>query len=205
MTVFNFESGITVDTGKIPEASVNALIARGINHVFGNETASKVVSAIRSRINPEKPKEVSTDAVKVWRQANADAAAELTRSAHEGFAKALVDGTMGLRTLSGPKTDPLTRHMRQSASAEIVAILRERGAIAQGERKTPAGDTEFSIGGQTVTFGALVDRRLANPKERPRLKKDAEQHLAALARQKARVEANAKEAAQGTSLEDMGL
>lgn len=205
MTVFNLDSGVVVDTSKLPPASIEALIARGVGHVFGNETASKVVSGIRKSINPEKPSEVSTDAVKSWRQSNEEAIAEMTRKAHADFVAALESGTLGTRESSGPRVDPLTKWMRQTAAAEVVAILRKKGAIAASEKKHPAQDDVFSLGGQEITFGDLIARRLANPKEGPRLAREGKAHLDALARQKAKAEQNAAAVAEADSLEDMGL
>lgn len=205
MPTFNLESGVVLDTSKLPAASVEALIARGVGHVFGNETASKIVSAIRKSINPEKPSEVSTDAVKVWRAANADAIAEMTRKAHADFAAALEAGTLGTRESSGPRVDPMTKWMRSRAAEFIVGVLKSKGAIAASERKQPGLDDTFDLGGQKVTFGDLIARRLANPKEGPALQREAKAHFDALARQKAKVEQNAKAASEAESLEDMGL
>jgi hypothetical protein len=204
MPTFDTMTG-TIDTTTLPPKSLDALLLRGLTHVYGNEASSKVVSAIRSRINPEKPSDVSTDDIKVWREANTDAVAELTRKAHEDFTKALTDGTLGTRSSSGPKVDPLTKEIRVRATSEVVAILRNVGAIGKGEKKYPTLDEVFRLGNQEVTFGDLIARRIANPKEGPRLKKEAEAHLVALARQKARVEAEAEKAGAATSLEEMGL
>jgi hypothetical protein len=203
-------TGFTIDTDKLPPASISALLDRGLGHVFGNEASSRVVSGIRKAINPEKPSEVSTEAVKAFRETNSDAIAEMTRKAHEDFVGKLLEGKLGERapgTGSGPKVDPLTKWCRATASAEIVAILRGKGAIAAGEKKMPKLDDEFELGGASVTFGALIDRRLANPKEGPRLQREGKAHLDALAKQKARAEANAKAMAEagGESLEEMGF
>lgn len=206
MPTFETAHGV-VDTATFPPKTIEALILRGLTHVYGNEASSKVVSAIRARINPEKPSDVSTDAIKVWREANASAVAELIRAAHSAFTKALTEGTLGTRTGGGPRVDPLTREMRQRATGELFAILKNVGAIGKGEKKHPALDEVFTIAGTEITWSGLIDRRLANPKEGARIKKEAEDHLRALARQKARVEAQAEEATKsgGQSLDELGL
>jgi hypothetical protein len=194
-----------VDTKDFPEATINALLLRGMTHVYGNETASKIVASIRKNVNPEKPGDVTGAQVAEWREANEDAVAELTRKTHEDFTKALREGTLGTRAASGPRLDPVARELRQRATSEVVAILKNVGAIGKSEKKYPAQDELFTIAGQEVAFGALIDRRIANPKEGPRLKKEAEDHVKALARQKARAEAQAVESAKAGTLEDMGL
>ncbi len=203
MATFNYDN-IAVDFDSLPEASRNAVIQRGINHIFGSEADAKVGSAIKRRINPEKPSEVAGPAIKSWREANSDESTTLTETEQARLLEALQSGTLGIR-VGGSRVDPMTKYMQQLAATEVFELLKKHGAIGKGERKRPSGDTEFTILKEVVTWNGLVARRLANAKEGPRIRKEAEQHFASLARQAKKADEAASVAAQASSLEEMGL
>ena len=63
---------ITRDPATMPEASRNALLARGFSHLLGNEQASKVVARIRKALAEGKPDgyEATKADVQAFRESN---------------------------------------------------------------------------------------------------------------------------------------
>lgn len=192
---------ITIDTSTLPEASVNALIQRGINHLLGSEANSKARGRVAYAVNPEKPSEASKDAIKVWIKSNADEFASFVTSAQDTFLASLASGSLGVRASSGTvrTVDPVEREMRGLAQAQAMEILRASGAVPAAQKKMPKGDDVFIFGADQLTFAGLVGRVIASGKYGPTLRKQAE----AVVRAKQRAtEAPAEGAA---SLADMGL
>ncbi len=66
---------------------------------------------------------------------------ELTAAAHQ----ALLDGTVGARSASGPRLTPLDTLIRQKAKVEVAAKLASIGA------KFPKKDETITFGGETFT------------------------------------------------------
>lgn len=167
-------NGIEVDTSKLPEASINALLSRGLTHYLGSEQASKVTAKVAA-FEKEHGEAPAEDEKAAWKaQFIADAV------------KALQDGTIGTRT-GGPRLDPLAKAIRDIAGEEVTALIRNAG------HKVPKGKETVSVRGEEVTFGQLVDRRLANPEHAERIGKAA----------KARVAEAAKRLANVGSLDDL--
>lgn len=144
-----------IDTSTLPEASVNALLRKGLAHFMGNEQASKVTA---------------------WKNSEAgkDATEEQIASKKAEFqaagVAALADGTVGNRVV-GVTVSPIEKIMRSLAKSEIVGILKATNmAIPKGE-----GTVTFNEGSdseQKLTMEDLIERRLEGHGDR--LKKEAE-------------------------------
>lgn len=189
---YEYASNIKFDSAALPQASIEALLKRGANHVFGNEVASKVTTAKKKFAAENDGKELADDEV-----------AALTDQFRADALKRLMAGTIGTAT-RGPAVDPVEAEMEKMAWAEIQTILKANGSKAEGK-----GDErrwKFA-NGQTFSKDELIERRLSG--EAPagvdaktgvshadRLRKDAEKALKA----RAKAAAAAMEAAQGAAL-----
>lgn len=154
-----YGENINLPLADIPADSLHALAQRGLSHELGNVVASKIVGLIRKAINPEKPSEVSTDAVRVWREGNASAINAWTSTEQTEIVKAILDGTLGVRAVSarGPALDPVETVMRRLAEGQVVEILKARGL------KLPKGEEVIDFGsGVTRTRKQMIDNRLAS-------------------------------------------
>lgn len=141
-----------IDITKLPEKSVNALIARGLTHFLGNEQASKVAAKF-------KDVEGTTD------EQRATAKAEYVALA----VKALHEGTIGNRTGSGPRGTSVDSVMRGLAEAEVKGILKHN------KLSMPSGDKVVKFAdGTTLTRAQLIDRRIEKHGERLRKEAEAE-------------------------------
>lgn len=152
-----------VDFSKLPEASVAAILRRGLTHYLGNEQASKLASWVKGQDG-----EVSEDA-------KAARKAELVSSA----LSALQAGTIG-QSVRMPKVDPVEAEMDKIAKGEIKSTLAaaKMGFKGKGEdRKVTFAD------GSAFTLDELVERRLANPEHSARIRREAEKAIKARARQ----------------------
>lgn len=151
----------TIDADTIPAKSVNALLARGLAHICGNEVSSKVVSKIRSVIGADATK----DAVKEYRTAND---AKVTEWEHEGITealKSLQDGTVGDRSF-GPRGTALDTVIRQVATEELRAALKKGGQSLPSGKKTVLVATAANPNGEQFTGPELVARYVAANTER---------------------------------------
>jgi len=177
------------DTATLPESSVNALIAAGLAHNLGNVVASGVVSDIRREINPEKPSDVTTEAVKAWRAANAEAIARFTEARVAAQVKAIREGTLGVHAPRGPSAsaDPLMAEMRKIAKQQITDILVASGMKFPG--KKDGKEQTITLKGKAFTGEQLIANRL-NP-EYPNNNREAIEREA-----KRAIEARAKAASK---------
>lgn len=153
-----------VDTATLPEASLVALTSRGLTHYLSNEVSSKVNSWAQGEGQAN-----STDnaAVKAWKEANKAAVDAKTEEVRKAAHAALLDGTVGTRTV-GPRLTPLDTFKRQFAREGVVATLKANN-IAVPKKK----DDTIVMGENTFTMDQLIDRRLANPKFAPDIEKRA--------------------------------
>lgn len=149
----NIEYGThKIDTDKLPEKSVQALLSRGLTHFLGNEQASKVAAKFKDQ-------EGITDEMR--NAAKADFVANAV--------KALTEGTIGTRT-GGPRGTGVDSVMRQLAEAEVKGILKHN------KLSMPTGDKVVKFADGTVlTRAELIDRRIA--KHGDRLRKEAEAEI----------------------------
>jgi len=133
MTMLSYKSrdgkvDVSRDTANLPEASVNALLSRGFNHVFANEVAASVSGEIKRQIvgdSDRKAADVTKDEVQAWRKENAES---IDQFVAEAVTEKLVDldaGTLGVREPGAAKEeiDPVGAEMDRLAKEAIVKIL----------------------------------------------------------------------------------
>lgn len=195
-------SGIQIELAKLPEASVMALLRRGVTHYLGNEQASKISSKIEAELNLDD----STDAasrkafIKDFRVANADLVAKWTSEAIEAALAALRDGTVGQGHARGPRADTVEGTMTTLAKAEVLAVLRANNI------KIPKKDQSIAFAnGTTRTMDEMIAKRLKDHGDR--LRKEADKKLAEDAKKakKAREQADAAKASGSVDPDALGL
>lgn len=133
-----------LDFNKLPQASLVAMVRRGVSHYFGSEQASKVVAYF----NPE-----HDDAANRPDTAEARAAkkAEFQAAAFD----ALVAGAVGV-SVRGPSVDPIQTIINRLAKAEVKTIL----ATFKLKWPNKADETVKLPDGSQVTGAQLIARRL---------------------------------------------
>jgi hypothetical protein len=177
------------DFAKLPEATGVALIRRGLSHLMGSEASSKLQGKIEKAIctgADDADTEARTakfealsgaqkkEALKAFREANAEAVAGWLADIRADYEKAMTEGTLGV-SVRGPTVDPLTTIVNRLAKAEVVNVLKaSKTAIPK-----KAEDKISFPGGQAFTVAELVERRKAHAEHGPRLVKEAKTVLAA--------------------------
>ena len=168
-------SDLTIDTATLPEASLVALLSRGLTHLLGNEISSKVHSWA---CGEDQANSDDRATVKAWKEANAEAVSAKVKEFQSATLAALAEGTIGTRT-GGTSIDPIERRAEVIARKEVVAILSNAGTkVPKGEQKVKMGEAEF-------TMADLIERRMA--KYGDRLRADARRELEAEAKAKAKL------------------
>lgn len=176
---------IAIDTAKFHPMSIDAMVRRGVSHYLGNEMASKVVAwaEVQTKAgNP--PTDEQKQAQKELFQAEALAALEA--------------GTVGQGASRGPRVDPVTAQIAAITKREVLTILRNQGVkppkkvddlvtFGDGTTRTMEQMTVKWLAGNDVN-GSFGQKGLPNE---PRIRKEAEKHVAEIARK----ERKAKEAA----------
>lgn len=176
-----------IDTDALPDASIAAMLKRGLTHFLGNEQAAKVTNAKKAWAKAHGGADMPEDEIDAKRD-------ELVAAA----IAALESGTVGVG-VRGPRIDPVEKIMEARAEAEVVSILKNHKLAT----KKPEDEDVFTLGGVEYTFADLVERRVA--KEGERLRAEAEAEVARRKAAKAERDAAAK-AAAGTNLADaLGL
>lgn len=129
--------------GTIPETSLIALLQRGINHVLGNEVASKVSTA---------KKATNDDGTAKYTEAEVDKIEEDTFAAK---VKAILEGTLGVR-VAGVSRDPLAKYKREFA----VTLLKAQ--YAKKSLKWPTGKGSGEVVAEMV--GKVLAHAVYGPK-----------------------------------------
>lgn len=133
-----------LDFNTLPQASLVAMLRRGVSHYFGSEQASKVVAWF----NPEhEDAENRPDTP----EARAAKKAEFQSTAYD----ALVAGTVGV-SVRGPSVDPISAIINRLAKAEVKTIL----GTFKLKWPAKADDTVELPDGSKVTGAQLIARRL---------------------------------------------
>lgn len=159
--------GTSVDIKSLPEASVLAMVRRGLSHYAGNELASKV-AGFKERTEKEQQGTPATE----------EQVATYKATAAATMLAALTSGTIGVRAGGGGATrvaDPVEREARRIAVAEVEGILKAKGL------KMPTGDKTITFANGTFTREDLISRRLAGP-EGDRIQKAAKKAVSELAK-----------------------
>lgn len=201
----------SVDEGKLPEVTRNALLTRGFNHIMANETASIVASAIEKSLagttdESKKAfealsKEDRKAAFKAFRDGNSAQVTAWESEARDGAIADMLAGELGVRA-SGPRVDPVTAKVQSLARKEVIDTLK--GADIKVPKKTE--DVVTFADGTTRTMAQMVERRIA--RDGDRLRKEAEKQIADEARRAAKSAADAKgkvASAGGAVAEALGL
>jgi hypothetical protein len=188
------------DFDALPEASRLGIINRGLAHIFGNEVASQVVGHVRGRIAGEdgKASEVSTEAIKAYREAHPDEMTAKTQEFQKAKHQAILEGKLGVRASgSGVSVDPMTKEMLRIAKDEIQAIFKKRGwawptkdTMFTANKDTPT-EVTLDASGWTRRWLDVSNDKLAGGKgdpNRPRIEKLAQRNLQAKASLAKRVE-----------------
>jgi hypothetical protein len=149
----------SIDFSKLPEASVRAMLQRGVTHFLGSEQASKVSTKFK-----DADEATNTD------EARASFKAECVAKA----LAALNEGTVGVST-RGSAADPLEAEIERITKREVVAVLKGQGL------KFPKDGESVKFGNGTVRTG---DEMLTNysAKHGDRIRKEAEAALKEKAR-----------------------
>lgn len=164
MTVFTYGNH-TIDSGKLPQSSLDAMLKRGLAHYLGNEQASKVTS----HFDGETPSDEAKAAYK----------AECVAKAIQ----ALNDGTVGVST-RGPRLDPVETYITRIAKAAVTDILKtQKGPDGKPCRFPKDGEVVTFANGETRTGPAMIAKWLAgnDPDGKPRaerVKREADKMLA---------------------------
>ncbi len=176
--------------GDWPVVSVVRLAQRGLNHVMQNEVASKVVGEIRKAVSPDKPSEVSTDAIKAYRKAHETDIDVLEAKYQAEAFVAIAAGKLGDAGNRGPRLDPLQTEIRKIATTLVRAQLKANNL------KEPKGDERLPFGSASFTMRELVERRLS--RDLDSITRDAK----AIVRENERRIANATKAAEASKAAD---
>lgn len=188
---FTDHMGVVHDITAI-EASIVALINRGVNHVLGNEVASQVTAWKRAEcgLKADDKSPEAKAAIAKFTAENKEAIEAKTREYRDAKVADILAGKLGVRTGGGGgAVDPLTREMNRIATAELQVLLEAHGL------KLPRGEDTLSMRGKDLTRGDLIAAHLA--KHGDKVEKEAKANLAAAARK-----AKALVADAGDSLAD---
>jgi len=189
---------IALDTAKFHPTSVDAMIRRGVSHYLGNEMASKVVTWEASENKARQEAATKEGRATYNPVSDEDKAAQKALFQADALA-ALEAGTVGVSN-RGPRVDPLIALMQSIAKREVIDTLKANGI------KPPKGSDIVTFGdGATRTMEQMVEKRLGLHGER--IKKEAERHLAELARkaEKAKKEAAGRETKGLVAASELGL
>lgn len=186
----------TVDGAKLPEASIRALLSRGLAHVLGNEVSSQVIAHFRGEAVKAHVATLDTDAAKAFtgetrkafeKAVKVDSDSDEYQSIKAKFqAEALAEvlaGTIGETSARGPKVDPFTAKVNAIVKSELLTQLRT--AKFWGGKKDPTLNESWTMNGVTYTFEQLLARRLAANKAR--IEKEAKAAIDTEARKKASI------------------
>jgi len=180
--VLSYGDKYKIDLSSLPEASLRALLSRGLTHYMGSEQASKVTAA----------RKAAEEAGETFGEAEAEAAKVKFQDEAWGH---LVGGTMG-GGARGPRGTAVETVMRQIIVADITTKLKAAGLTV------PKGKDTIKLGEQAFTLAALIDRAMA--RDGDRFRKEAEAEMKARERRAAKALADAK-ASGATGLDALGL
>jgi len=157
----------SVDTTTLPEASVSALLSRGLTHFLGNEQASKLASWVKGEGQANSDDKATCTA---WKEANAQAVSDKMAELVKSGIAALTEGTIGTRASAGPRVSPLDTMVRSIAKKEVLGIL------ATHSIKAPKKDEKVRFAnGTEKSLDEMIATRIE--KEGERITKEAEKAI----------------------------
>lgn len=127
----------------LPDTSIVALLQRGINHVLGNEVASRVSTAKKATNEDGSLKYDET------------ALEQLETETFAAKIKAIMEGTLGVR-VAGVSRDPLAKYKREFA----VVLLKAQ--YAKKSLKWPVGKGSGEVIAEMV--GKVLNHAVYGPK-----------------------------------------
>lgn len=152
---------VSRDTANLPAETIDALLARGFAHYFGNEQAAKLTAKIKSAVaaesgNGTKATDVERAAVQAYRAAHADEVKAWQADIVAGALVALDEGKIGLRESTGPResTDPVGVEVRKMAKARVMELLKAKSL------KFPGKDEALELNGTSFTGAELIQRQI---------------------------------------------
>ena len=179
---------ITIDLTTLPEASVLALVSRGLTRYLGSEVSSKAITHFKDV--PE-----ASDADKT---AYADAV-------RAEFLQHLLAGTVGQGRATGPRKDPVETEAKAIAAREVRETLKtHKLGFTKPAKDAAEKFTPYVLfgNGSKKTMAEMVATRLAGHGER--IRKTAAKNIA----DAKRIAEKAAEAVTGEGVktaEDLGL
>jgi hypothetical protein len=188
-------NGQAIDVLALPDASVRAMLSRGLTHFFGSEVAARV------KARADKFAEDNKAAGTVW---TADEIAQEKKNVLGDFVTKLLEGTVGSRAV-GITVDPVETIKARLARKSVEDTLRANGI------KLPKKDEPVTFpNGATKTMADMIaSRMVATNKATGKVfgdefQREAEQTVKKQAKAKADAEANAA-AAPSKTADDLGL
>lgn len=138
-----------VEYTTLPVQSIVALLQRGINHVLGNEVASKVSTAKKQTKGGEG---ADKDEPK-YTEAELET---LESETYDAKVKAIMEGALGVRVAGVPKATPFMKLCRDIAWR----MIQNSPGVQSGKVKLPTGK------GSGEARATMIDQLLANEKLR---------------------------------------
>lgn len=136
----------TLDFNTLPQASLVAMLRRGVSHYLGSEQASKVTGMF-------KPGEDGS--LKEGIVDNEENRAKALEDFRNAAVENLKAGTVGV-SVRGPSVDPISVIINRLAKAEVKSILEKQKL----KWPTKADDTVELPDGSKITGAQLIARRL---------------------------------------------
>jgi hypothetical protein len=181
----------TLDTTTAPEASLRALLSRGMAHVLGNEARSKAINALRAANRPTNWDDMSKEAKDEWNKnfvlPDTESAEYIAavNDAQSAMWTAILEGKLGESAARGPQRDPVDVEYERLLRDDVIAILKAN-RLHKGA-KHPALDQVFKFPDGEATFETLMARRAARAEKGggtvgDRLRKSAESIVKARAK-----------------------
>lgn len=177
----------------LPEASLVALLRRGVAHRLGNEVASKV-STYKAKPISEEVDGVKSERLPTEEETEAFKAAALAQAVTE-----IREGTIGT-AVRGPSKDPLEAAIDAITRQSVIATLKANNI------KPPKGDEVITLaGGVTRTMAEMMEKRYA--KDKASIDKEAARRVADAKKRadEAKARVDAAKAKGDVTVDDLGL
>lgn len=187
-----------IDTAGLPQATIEALLSRGLTHYLSNELSSKIGSRIKAHLAGDdgKVSDITTEAMQAFRDHpdNKDHVAKIVADATREHISRLETGTIGQRAAAAPKVDPVTAGVQKLAGEEVrrkldannlklvkklegknLPVAEQFITFANGSRKTFAEMVSTQIELHGAKWRAQVEKELAaEAKAKAKLKIEGE-------------------------------
>jgi hypothetical protein len=144
-----------IDTAKLPDESVKALLEKGVTHYLGNEQSAKWSLEDERR-------------AKDGRDRSESAKREFILAAMRTAYEAMYNGTMSVRATRQVGPDELTIEVRRIAADELTEALSKSFDSEGKPIRLPEGKQTLTVNGVKYTRDALIDARLVKHGERIR-------------------------------------